>query len=78
MTAHCLFEQSGTFRDAFRKHGIPARCYDIRNDYGKTDVQIDIFQEIRDYMSGGGNFVQGHPPGGHSHGVFPVHLLQQP
>ena len=46
MTAHCLFEQSGTFRDAFRDLGVPAIDYDIRNDYGKTDVVVDLFQEI--------------------------------
>lgn len=46
-TAHCLFEQSGTFRDAFREYGIPAYCYDIRDDYGKTDYRLDLFEQIR-------------------------------
>ena len=44
--AHCFFEQSGTFRDAFQKLGIPAIDYDIQNEYGKTDMQIDLFNEI--------------------------------
>ena len=35
--AHCFFEQSGTFRDAFKKLGIQAEDYDIQNEYGKTD-----------------------------------------
>ena len=43
---HCLFEQSGTFKEAFRKYGIPALDYDIANEYGKTDVQLDLLVEI--------------------------------
>lgn len=44
--AHCLFEQSGTFRDEFIRLGIPAEDYDILNDFGKTDHIIDLFGEI--------------------------------
>lgn len=47
MIAHCLFEQSGTFRDQFRKLGIESYDYDILNDFNKTDYQIDLFAEIR-------------------------------
>ena len=43
---HLLFEQSATFRDEFRKMGIPAEDYDIQNNFGKTDHQIDLFAEI--------------------------------
>jgi hypothetical protein len=43
---HCLFEQSGTFRDAFKALGHEAQCYDIENRFGKTDVIIDLFSEI--------------------------------
>lgn len=46
MKAWCLFEQSGTFRDAFKKHGIQAQCVDIRNDYNQTDIILDLFSEI--------------------------------
>lgn len=46
MTAHCLFEQSGTFKNAFKKNGIQAFDYDILNDFGETDYQIDLFKEI--------------------------------
>lgn len=28
-TVYCLFEQSGTFKDAFVKHGIAALDFDI-------------------------------------------------
>jgi len=43
---HCLFEQSGTFKNAFRNLGIEAEDYDISNDFSQTDHQIDIFAEI--------------------------------
>lgn len=47
---HLLFEQSGTFRDVMRNNGHDALCYDIQNEYGKTDVVIDLFAEIdREY-----------------------------
>lgn len=52
---HCFFEQSGTFRDEFRKLGIPAEDYDIDNSYGNTDHVIDLFGEIN-AAYGGGNF----------------------
>jgi hypothetical protein len=47
MIAHCLFEQSGTFKNEFKKLGIEAFDYDISNGYGQTDYQIDLFAEIR-------------------------------
>lgn len=43
---HCLFEQSGTFRDAFRELGYTAFCYDISDSFGKTDHVCDLFREI--------------------------------
>jgi len=46
MIAHCLFEQSGTFKNEFKKLGIEAYDYDILNDYGQTDRQIDLYKEI--------------------------------
>ena len=47
MIAHCLFEQSGTFKNEFKKLGIEAYDYDILNEYGQTDYQLDLFAEIR-------------------------------
>jgi len=47
LVVHCLFEQSGTFKNEFRKLGYDAYDYDILNDYGETDKQIDLFSEIR-------------------------------
>ena len=43
---HCLFEQSGTFKNQFKKLGIEAEDYDILNDFGETDHVIDLFAEI--------------------------------
>lgn len=49
---HCFFEQSGTFKNEFIKLGIPSEDYDIQNEYGQTDHQIDLFKEIRDGWDG--------------------------
>lgn len=42
----CLFEQSGTFKNIFRKYGYQAQDIDIQNTYGETDVQCDLFHMI--------------------------------
>ena len=42
----CLFEQSGTFKNAFRDLGIDSEDYDILNDFGQTDHITDLFAEI--------------------------------
>lgn len=42
----CLFEQSGTFKNEFKKLGYEAVDVDIKNNFGETDYQIDIFAEI--------------------------------
>ena len=47
MVVHCLFEQSGTFKNEFKKLGYEAYDYDILNNYGETDFVIDLFREIR-------------------------------
>ena len=44
--AHLFFEQSGTFRDEFLNLGIPAIDYDLDNQFGKTDVVVDLFAQI--------------------------------
>ena len=51
--ARCLFEQSGTFKKEFKKLGIEAYDYDILNEYGETDYQIDLFGEIQKAYDGG-------------------------
>lgn len=45
--AHCFFEQSGTFKNAFKYYGIDAEDYDIQNNFGETDNVIDLFAEIK-------------------------------
>lgn len=49
---HCLFEQSGTFKNEFKKLGFDAIDYDISDSYGQTDVQIDLFAEIEKAYDG--------------------------
>lgn len=46
LRAHCLFEQSGTFKNEFIKLGIPAEDYDVLNNFDETDHFVDIFQEL--------------------------------
>lgn len=43
---HCLFEQSGTFKNEFKKLGYEAYDYDILDDFGQTDFVVDLFNEI--------------------------------
>lgn len=46
MIAHLLFEQSGTFKNAFKKNGVEAFDYDIQDEFNQTDYVIDLFKEI--------------------------------
>lgn len=52
-TVHCFFEQSGTFKNEFIKLGIPAKDYDIQNNFGETDHVMDLFAEIEKAYGGG-------------------------
>lgn len=49
---HCLFEQSGTFKNEFIKLGIQAEDYDILDDFGETNHVIDLFKHIRGGYNG--------------------------
>lgn len=49
---HCFFEQSGTFKNEFKKLGIHAEDYDIQNNYGETDNVTDLFKAIEDAYEG--------------------------
>lgn len=53
--AHCFFEQSGIFKNEFKKLGIEALDYDIQNHFSETDVVIDLFNEIDRAYDGGGS-----------------------
>ena len=59
MKAHCLFEQSGTFKNEFKKLGVEAYDYDIQNEFGETDYQIDLFGEIERAFAGGASIFDG-------------------
>ena len=49
---HCFFEQSGTFKNEFKKLGIPAEDYDLQNNFGETDHKVDLFKAIEDAYEG--------------------------
>ena len=53
MKFHLFFEQSGTFKNELRELGHEAIDYDILNDFGQTDVVIDLFSEIEKSYAGG-------------------------
>lgn len=48
----CLFEQSGTFKNEFKKLGYDAVDVDIQNNFNETDYQIDLFAEIEKAYGG--------------------------
>lgn len=52
MIVHCLFEQSGTFKNSFKKYGIEAYDYDILNEFGETDYVTDLLKEIENGYQG--------------------------
>lgn len=45
---HCFFEQSGVFKNEFRKLGYEAYDYDIQKNFGETDNVVDLFKAIED------------------------------
>ena len=49
-----MFEQSGTFKNEFKKLGYNAIDYDILNDFGETDQVVDLFEQINIAFDGGG------------------------
>lgn len=52
MKIHLLFEQSGVFKEEFKKLGYEAFDYDINNEYGKTDYRCDLYKEIEEGYEG--------------------------
>lgn len=77
--AHCLFEQSGTFKNEFIKLGIPAEDYDIQNNFGQTDNVIDIFAEIEKAYNYEPSIFDNIRGAGwrYCNGVFPLRLFLQ-
>lgn len=72
--AFCLFEQSGTFKNAFKAIGVDAYDYDVLDDFGETDFKIDLFDQIEKAYSGAVSIFD-EMQGGGRHGVFPVYIL---
>ena len=56
---HCLFEQSGTFKNEFKKLGYDAYDYDIQNNFGETDFVVDLFAEIEKAYDGKSSMFDG-------------------
>lgn len=40
MNYHCLFEQSGTFKNVLKSHGHNAYDYDLQNQFGETEYNM--------------------------------------
>lgn len=72
---HCLFEQSGTFKNEFIKLGIPAKDYDIQNNFGETDHQVDLFQAIEDAYEGKPSLFDHVGGGRFDNSIFSLHIL---
>lgn len=49
---YCFFEQSGTFKNEFKKLGYQSEDYDIQNNFGETDNVVDLFKAIEDAYDG--------------------------
>ena len=70
-TCHCLFEQSGAFKNAFRSLGFKSYDYDISNSYGETDIVIDLFNEIEKCSLGSSSLFDSFKPGSLLFAFFP-------
>lgn len=77
MTFHCFFEQSGTFKNEFKKLGYDAYDYDILNDFGETDYVIDLFKEIEDAYTHTHNSIRQNPGWGSDHCVLSLCTIRE-
>ena len=50
---YLMFEQSGVFKNEFKKLGYEAFDYDIQDNFGETDYVKDLFAEIENAYRGG-------------------------
>lgn len=73
---HCLFEQSGTFKNEFKKLGYHAEDYDILNDFGETDNVVDLFAEIEKAAGGGQSIFDNFSPNDLILAFFPCTRFQ--
>lgn len=72
---HCFFEQSGTFKNEFKKLGYEAEDYDIQNNFGETDNVVDLFAEIESAYDGKPSLFDNIRGGGLDNGVFPLYKI---
>lgn len=73
---HCFFEQSGTFKNEFKKLGYEAEDYDIQNNFGETDNVVDLFAEIESAYDGKPSLFDNiRGGGGLNNGVLSVYIL---
>ena len=75
---HLMFEQSGVFKNEFKKLGYEAYDYDIQNNHGETDYQIDLFKAIEDAYDGKPSIfdkIRGGAGWRPHYGIFPLHPL---
>ncbi len=72
---HCFFEQSGTFKNEFKKLGYEAFDYDIQNNFGETDNVVDLFGEIESAYDGKPSLFDNIRGWGLDYGVFPVYKI---
>ena len=70
-TCHCLFEQSGVFKNAFRALGFQSYDYDISNSFGQTDKVVDLFNEIEKCYSSCSSIFDSFLPGSLLFAFFP-------
>lgn len=68
---HCLFEQSGTFKNEFKKLGYEAYDYDILDDFRQTDFKVDLFNEIEKAYGGGDSIFDTFSPDDEAIAFFP-------
>lgn len=71
----CFFEQSGTFKNEFKKLGYEAVDVDIQNNFGETDHIVDLFGEIENAYDGNPSIFDNIMGGGFNYGVFPLHSI---
>ena len=77
MIVHCLFEQSGTFKNVFKKYGIEAYDYDIQNEFNETDYVTDLFKEIEGGYQGEPSLFDKISPGDLIFAFFPSARARQ-
>lgn len=72
---HCFFEQSGAFKNEFKKLGYEAEDYDIQNNFGQTDHVTDLFRAIEDAYDGKPSLFDNIRGGGFDYGVLSMYIL---